>query len=53
VLAEIVVFALSPRFTLPPAMLVLIGASSAIIRWVITAQSPPIPVLAAVQTMHG
>src|SRR5690242_20194472 len=53
VLAEIVVFALSPRFRWPPAVLVMIGASSAIIRWVITAQSPPIAVLAAVQTMHG
>jgi MFS transporter, PPP family, 3-phenylpropionic acid transporter len=53
VLAEIVVFALSPRFRWPPAVLVMIGASSAIIRWVITAQSPPIAVLAMVQTMHG
>src|SRR6201996_7571210 len=35
VLAEIVVFALSPRFRGPPAVLVMIGASSAIIRWVI------------------
>ena len=53
VLAEIVVFALSPRITLPPAMLVMIASCSAIIRWVITAQSPPIAVLAVVQTMHG
>jgi MFS transporter, PPP family, 3-phenylpropionic acid transporter len=53
VLAEIVVFALSPRFRWPPAVLVMIGACSAVIRWVITAQSPPIAVLAAVQTMHG
>ena len=53
VLAEIVVFALSPRFRWPPAVLVMIGASSAIIRWMITAQSPPIAVLAVVQTMHG
>ena len=53
VLAEIVVFALSPRFTLPSAMLVIIGAGAAITRWVIMAQAPPFPILAAVQTMHG
>ena len=40
VLAEIVVFALSPRFTLPPAVLVVIGALSAVARWLITAQEP-------------
>lgn len=53
VLAEIVVFALSPRFRWPPATLVMTGACSAILRWIITAQSPPVAVLAAVQTMHG
>jgi len=53
VLAEIVLFAVSPRFTLPPATLVVIGALSAVARWVITAQDPPIPVLALVQLAHG
>jgi MFS transporter, PPP family, 3-phenylpropionic acid transporter len=53
VLAEVVVFALSPRFTLPPAILVVIAALTAVARWVITAQSPPITILAAVQLMHG
>ena len=53
VLAEIVVFALSPRFTLPPAILVVIGALSAVARWLITAQDPPVAVLAAVQLAHG
>ena len=53
VLAEIVVFALSPRFTLPPAMLVMIAALSAVVRWVITAQAPPIAILAPVQLLHG
>jgi PPP family 3-phenylpropionic acid transporter len=53
VLAEIVVFALSPRFTLPPAILVVISALCAVARWVITAQAPPIAILAAVQLMHG
>ena len=53
VLAEIVVFALSPRFTLPPAVLVVIGALSAVARWLITAQEPPLAVLAVVQLAHG
>ena len=53
VLAEIVVFALSPRFTLPPAMLMAIGAMSAVARWLITAQEPSVAVLAVVQTAHG
>jgi MFS transporter, PPP family, 3-phenylpropionic acid transporter len=53
VIAEIVVFALSPRFTLPPALLVVIAALSAVARWLITAQEPPLPVLAVVQLAHG
>jgi PPP family 3-phenylpropionic acid transporter len=53
VLAEIVVFALSPRFTLQPSLLVVIGALSAVARWLITAQDPPLAVLAVVQLAHG
>ena len=53
VLAEIVLFALSPRFTLPYAVLVVIAALSAVARWVITAQDPPIAILAIVQLAHG
>lgn len=53
VVAEIVVFAISPRFTLSPQVLVLIGAASGVLRWVITAQEPRIEVLAVVQLMHG
>jgi PPP family 3-phenylpropionic acid transporter len=53
VLAEIVVFALSPRFTLAPAMLVVIGGLSAVARWLITAQEPSVAVLAVVQLAHG
>ncbi|MDB5577978.1 MAG: 3-phenylpropionic acid transporter [Bradyrhizobium sp.] len=53
VLAEIVVFALSPRFTLHPALLVVIAALCAVARWSITAQDPPIGVLAVVQLAHG
>lgn len=53
VLAEIVVFALSPRFTLPPATLVVIAACCGVTRWVMTALAPPIAILAVVQLMHG
>lgn len=53
VVAEIVIFALSPRFTLSPASLVMIGALGASVRWLITAQEPALAVLAAVQLGHG
>ena len=53
VIAEIVIFAISPRFTLSPAVLVMIGAASGVLRWVITAQEPRIEVLAVAQLMHG
>jgi MFS transporter, PPP family, 3-phenylpropionic acid transporter len=53
VLAEIVVFALSPRFAWPPAKLLLIGALAAVARWLITAQEPSAAVLAMVQLAHG
>jgi PPP family 3-phenylpropionic acid transporter len=53
VLAEIVLFALSPRLALPSALLVVIGALSAVARWIITAQDPPIAILAVVQLAHG
>ena len=47
------VFALSPRFTLSPAVLMMIGGLSAVVRWLITAQEPSVAVLAVVQTAHG
>jgi PPP family 3-phenylpropionic acid transporter len=53
VVAEIVLFALSPRFTLQPSLLVVIAGLSAVARWSITAQDPPIAVLAVVQLAHG
>lgn len=53
VVAEIVVFAISPRFTLSPTVMVLIGAASGVVRWAITAQEPRIEVLTVVQLMHG
>jgi MFS transporter, PPP family, 3-phenylpropionic acid transporter len=53
VIAEIVVFALSPRLKWQPAVLVVIGALSAVARWLITAQEPPLAVLSIVQLSHG
>jgi PPP family 3-phenylpropionic acid transporter len=53
VLAEIALFALSPRFTLQPSRLVVISSLCAVLRWVITAQDPPVPILAVVQLLHG
>lgn len=53
VIAEIVIFAISPRFTLSPAILVIIGAISAILRWIVTAQQPRMEILIVVQLMHG
>jgi len=53
VLGEIVVFALSPRFSLAPALLVVIGGLSAVARWVISAQEPSVAVLSVVQLAHG
>ncbi len=53
VLAEIVVFALSPRFSLPASVLVVIGGLSAVARWLITAQEPSVAVLSVVQLAHG
>jgi PPP family 3-phenylpropionic acid transporter len=53
VVAEIVVFALSPRFTLQPSTLAVIGGVGAVARWLITAQEPPVAVLAVVQLAHG
>jgi PPP family 3-phenylpropionic acid transporter len=53
VIAEIVVFAFSPRFNLPFSLLVIVAAVSAVVRWLITAQSPPLAVLAVVQLAHG
>ncbi|MBR0964602.1 MFS transporter [Bradyrhizobium diazoefficiens] len=53
VIAEIVVFALSPRFSLHPSTLMAIGGASAVLRWVATAQEPPLPLLAIAQLGHG
>jgi PPP family 3-phenylpropionic acid transporter len=51
--SQIIVFALSPRFTLEPAALLVVGGLSALIRWLIAAQEPPVAVLALAQLAHG
>ncbi|MCO5131014.1 MAG: MFS transporter [Xanthobacteraceae bacterium] len=53
VLAEIVAFMASPRIAIAPAGLIAIGGSCAVLRWMVTAQAPSLPVLAAVQALHG
>ncbi|NPV23074.1 MFS transporter [Bradyrhizobium aeschynomenes] len=53
VLAEILVFALSPRFTLAPSTLVVIGAIAAVLRWTLTATEPHALGLTVVQISHG
>jgi MFS transporter, PPP family, 3-phenylpropionic acid transporter len=53
VLAEIVVFALSARLTLAPADMVMIGAGSAVLRWILTAQKLDVAALVPIQLSHG
>jgi PPP family 3-phenylpropionic acid transporter len=53
VVAEIVVFAISPRLSLHPSWLVVIGGVSAVARWSVTAQEPQAVVLALIQLGHG
>jgi PPP family 3-phenylpropionic acid transporter len=53
VVAEIVLFALSPRFNLQPSTLVMIAGLSAAARWVLMAQDLPIAILALVQLAHA
>ncbi|WP_315727784.1 MULTISPECIES: MFS transporter [unclassified Bradyrhizobium] len=53
VIAEIVVFAVSPRLSWAPANLLMIGAGAAVLRWVIAAREPHAFALAAVQLSHG
>lgn len=53
VVAEIVVFALSPRLNLSPTAMMLLGGSCAAMRWLVMANDPPIGLLVAVQLLHG
>lgn len=53
VFAEIIVFAVSPRLSLHPWLLVVIGGVSAVVRWSVTASEPQLAILAIVQLGHG
>src|SRR5690606_32211188 len=53
VIAEIVLFALSPRLPLSPLALIVIGALAGVVRWSVTALEPSLPVLVMVQLLHG
>ena len=55
VAAEIVLFALSARLprSIDPALLILIGAAGAALRWIATAFDPPLVLLAPLQLMHA
>lgn len=53
VLAEIMLFAVSPRFELSPAALLGIGGAGAVVRWLIMTQEPPLALLAVAQTLHA
>ncbi len=53
VVAEIIVFAISPRLSLHPVWLVVIGGVCAVARWSITAIEPHVVVLALIQLGHG
>lgn len=53
VVAEIVLFALSPRLRVAPASLLAIGAVGAVVRWGLMASEPSAPVLWVAQLLHG
>ena len=53
VIAESVVFALSPRISLHPSTLMAIGGVTAGVRWIVTANEPPLALLAIAQLGHG
>ena len=53
VLAEIVLFAFSARLAIGPAMLLMIGAAGAVLRWGVMAFDPPTAALPALQLLHA
>jgi PPP family 3-phenylpropionic acid transporter len=53
VVAEIVLFALSPRLDLAYSTLVILGGLGAAVRWAVTAWEPPLAVLGVVQLLHA
>ena len=53
VLAEIVLFAFSARLAIAPTVLLMIGATGAILRWGAMAFDPPIGILLPLQVLHA
>jgi MFS transporter, PPP family, 3-phenylpropionic acid transporter len=53
VLAEIVLFAVSPRLAMEPTTLLLAGAAGAVVRWAVMALDPPPVLLLMLQCLHG
>ena len=53
VLAEIVLFAVSPRLALEPVVLLFIGAAGAVVRWAAMALDPPPGLLLLLQCLHA
>lgn len=53
VAAEIVLFALSPRLPFSPVVMIAIGGSGAVFRWLMMTQEPSLPVLTGLQTLHA
>jgi PPP family 3-phenylpropionic acid transporter len=53
VAAEIVLFAVSARLTVAPAMLLAIGAAGAVLRWGVMAFDPPAAMLPLLQGLHA
>lgn len=53
VLAEIVIFALSPRFTVNMATLVILGGLAGVLRWLIMTQEISLELLMLIQVMHA
>jgi PPP family 3-phenylpropionic acid transporter len=53
VIAEIVLFALSPRLRIAPAVMIVLGGAAATLRWLVMALEPSIAVQTVAQTLHA
>jgi PPP family 3-phenylpropionic acid transporter len=53
IVAEIVLFALSPRLRISSVGLVICGGFAGVVRWVLVALDPPVAVVVAAQALHA
>ena len=53
VVAEVVLFAYSPRLGLAPSTWLILGGAGAALRWAVTGFEPPLALLVAVQPLHA